>query len=179
MITEKRILGNAGEELATRYLMEKGYVLLGRNVQACHHEVDIVMRDGNCLVFVEVKTRQSDWFVDPIRAVDDEKLWNLMEAAKMYKREHPECYRMEFRIDVVCVVGDARTCSQVEPTPNETAYGCRIEHYVSPFERRILAGIPWKTHYRKMRKGHYGYYRIGARVNDSCPEKTTGILQRC
>ena len=106
MITEKKKLGNAGEELAAKYLMEKGYVLLGRNVQMSHHEVDIVMRDGNCLVFVEVKTRRSDWFVDPIRAVDDEKLWNLLEAAKMYKRDHPECYRMEFRIDVVCVVVD-------------------------------------------------------------------------
>lgn len=148
MITEKKKLGNAGEELAAKYLMEKGYVLLGRNVQMSHHEIDIVMRDGNCLVFVEVKTRRSDWFVDPIRAVDDEKLWNLLEAAKMYKREHPECYRMEFRIDVVCVVGDVQTYAQVE-------------HYVSPFERRILAGTPWKAHYRKLRKGHYGYYRVG------------------
>ena len=148
MITERKKLGNAGEELAARFLMEKGYVLLGRNVQMSHHEVDIVMRDGNCLVFVEVKTRRSDWFVDPIRAVDDEKLWNLLEAAKMYKHEHPECYRMEFRIDVVCVVGDVQTCSQVE-------------HYISPFERRILAGTPWKAHYRKLRKGHYGYYRMG------------------
>lgn len=151
MITERKKLGNAGEELAARYLMEKGYVLLGRNVQMSHHEVDIVMRDGNCLVFVEVKTRRSDWFVDPIRAVDDEKLWNLLEAAKMYKREYPECYRMEFRIDVVCVVGDVQT--------DGTQY--RLEHYEGPFARRIQDGMPWKTHYRKLRKGHYGYYRVG------------------
>lgn len=173
MITEKKKLGNAGEELAAMYLMEKGYVLLGRNVQMSHHEVDIVMRDCNCLVFVEVKTRRSDWFVDPIRAVDDEKLWNLLEAAKMYKREHPECYRMEFRIDVVCVVGDANRddmqfCGQTqgeETNKNRMGYNsipaCRIEHYISPFERRILAGTPWKAHYRKLRKGHHGYYRMG------------------
>lgn len=156
------MFGNAGEEMAVEYLLAKGYVLLGRNVQESHHEVDIVMRDGNCLVFVEVKTRQSDWFVDPIRAVDDEKLWNLLEAAKMYKREYPECYRMEFRIDVVCVVGDVQTCSRVEAAAlNEATRGCQIEHYISPFERRILAGTPWKAHYRKLRKGHYGYYRVG------------------
>lgn len=88
-------------------------------------------------------------FCDPIRAVDDEKLWNLMEAAKRYKQEHPEYYRMDFRIDVVCVVGEVSECE------------CRIEHYESPFERRIQEGTPWKAHYRKMRKGHYGYYRVG------------------
>lgn len=150
MITEKKKLGDAGEELAARYLMEKGYILLGRNVQLSHHEVDIVMRDGNSLVFVEVKTRRNDWFVDPIRAVDDEKLWNLLEAAKMYKREHSECYRMDFRIDVVCVVGDALSHR-----------GYRMEHYENPFMKRIQEGRPWKTHYRRLRTGHYGYYRVG------------------
>lgn len=161
MITEKKKLGNAGEELAARYLQGKGYVLLERNVQAGHHEVDVVMREGNCLVFVEVKTRRSDRFCDPMRAVDDEKLWNLLEAAKMYKREHPECYRMDFRIDTVCIVGDVLAADVSTSIGCPADYGLRLEHYENPFQRRIQNGLPWKKHYRKMRQGHYGYYRVG------------------
>lgn len=165
MFTEKRKLGNAGEDLAVEYLMAKGYVLLGRNVQLSHHEVDIVMRDGECLVFVEVKTRRNDWFADPMRSVDDEKLWNLMEAAKIYRHEHPECYRMGFRIDVVCIVGDVTggsigsgSASDFGKTSTNSSY--RLEHYESPFRSRIQNGLPWRSHYRKLRRGHYGYYRI-------------------
>lgn len=150
MITEKRMFGNAGEDLAVEYLLEKGYSLLGRNVQLSHHEVDIVMRDEKTLVFVEVKTRRNDVFCDPMRAVDDEKLWNLMEAAKLYRHEHAECYGLNFRIDVVCVVGKVLESS-----------GYRLEHYENPFWKRIQAGKPWRTHYRRMRQGHYGYYRVG------------------
>lgn len=132
------------------YLLEKGYSLLGRNVQLSHHEVDIVMRDGKTLVFVEVKTRRSDVFCDPMRAVDDEKLWNLMEAAKLYRHEHPECYGLDFRVDVVCVVGRVLDSGSY-----------RLEHYENPFWKRIQEGKPWRTHYRRMRQGHYGYYRVG------------------
>lgn len=169
MITEKRKFGNAGEDLAVEYLTEKGYSLLGRNVQLSHHEVDIVMRDGNWLVFVEVKTRCSDWFCDPMRAVDNEKLWNLLEAAKIYRHEHPECYRMDFRIDVVCIVGEvaSRTsCSSSSSSSSRTSDTSptgtyRLEHYENPFWRRIRNGLPWRSHYRKLRKGPCGYYRIG------------------
>lgn len=165
MITEKRRFGNAGEDLAVEYLTKKGYSLLGRNVQLSHHEVDIVMRDGNWLVFVEVKTRRSDWFCDPMRAVDDEKLWNLLEAAKIYRHEHPECYRMDFRIDVVCIVGNVTGgASTSNSSDTNGSGGCRIEHYENPFRSRIRNGLPWRSHYRKLRKGHCGYYRMGSTI---------------
>lgn len=173
MITEKRKFGNAGEELAVRYLLEKGYSLLGRNVQQSHHEVDIVMRDGKTLVFVEVKTRRTDVFCDPMRAVDDEKLWNLLEAAKLYRHEHPECYGLDFRIDVVCVVGRVPAIGSGEAgissnsSDSSISSGTRenrsykLEYYENPFWKRIQEGKPWRTHYRRMRQGHYGYYRVG------------------
>ena len=162
MITAKRQLGNIGEEQAVRYLLEKGYILLGRNAQASHHEIDIVMLDGSCLVFVEVKTRRTDTYCDPMRAVDDEKLWNLLEAYKIYRQEHPECYKMDFRIDVVCVVGNvSREDSQLTIDGLWASSQYRLVHYVNPFSRRIQAGTPWKTHYHKKRKGHFGYYVMG------------------
>lgn len=146
MITELRKYGNRGEDVATEYLQKKGYKLLARNWTASHHEVDIVMQDGDWLVMVEVKTRRSDRFADPIRAIDDEKLWNLMEAAKVYKQEHSEARHLLVRIDSVCIVGE--NCEQ-------------IEHLVDPFRRRIQNKTPWRSHYRKQKAGHFGFYIPG------------------
>lgn len=100
-----------------------------------------------------------------MRAVDDEKLWNLLEAAKIYRYEHPECYRMDFRIDVVCIVGNVTGgASTSSSSDTNDAGGCRIEHYENPFWRRIRNGLPWRSHYRKLRKGHGGYYRMGSTI---------------
>ena len=53
-------LGKLGEELATQFLTEKGYEILEKNWRNKHKEIDIVAKDGNELVIVEVKTRQND-----------------------------------------------------------------------------------------------------------------------
>ena len=58
-------LGKRGEDLATEYLMKKGYKILERNFRAGKCEIDIVAKDGQKLVFVEVKTRKTDYFGQP------------------------------------------------------------------------------------------------------------------
>lgn len=146
MITELRKYGDTGEDVATDYLLRKGYRLLERNWTAAHHEVDIIMQDGDWLVMVEVKTRRSDRFADPIRAIDDEKLWNLLEAAKAYRQQHPDTYKLNVRIDAVCIVG---------------AHCESIEHLIDPFRRRIQDKAPWRSHYRRQRGHHAGFYRAG------------------
>lgn len=146
MITAKRKFGDIGEDVATTYLQNLGYTLLERNWTAGHHEVDIIMQDGEWLVMVEVKTRKDAGFADPIRAIDDVKLWNLLEAAKAYRREHPETYKLLIRIDAVCIIGEH--CENVE-------------HYIDPFRRRIQEKTPWRAHYRSQRSFHTGYYRSG------------------
>lgn len=148
MITERRKYGDRGEDVATEYLQRKGYKLLARNWTAGHHEVDIIMQDGEWLVMVEVKTRKSDQYADPIRAIDDEKLWNLLEAAKEYRQQHPDTYKLLVRIDSVCIVGE--NCE-------------RVEHLVDPFRRRIQHKTPWLSHYRKQRAGHFGLFIPGKR----------------
>lgn len=137
MITPWRKFGDAGETRAVEYLEAKGYKLLERNWTASHHEVDIIMQDGAWLVLVEVKTRTSDTFADPMRAITSEKIWNLLEAAKAYRHTHPETYSLLVRIDAVCIVG--RDLAQ-------------IEHYIDPYRRRIMNRTPYRDHYRKVRK---------------------------
>ena len=98
-------LGQIGEEAACRYLMHRGYRLLSRNWRFHHLEIDIVAEWYGELVFVEVKTRSSEDFMEAKDAVDFEKKENLIQAAKAYMNY----YKLDqpFRFDIITLVGAA------------------------------------------------------------------------
>src|SRR5918996_540303 len=75
--------GRRGEDLAHRYLQDQGYTIVARNLQlrGANVEIDMIARDGETIVFVEVKTRASDEFGTPDQAVDHEKRAHLVRAA--------------------------------------------------------------------------------------------------
>jgi putative endonuclease len=98
----RAILGKKGEDLALQYLQKKGYTLLERNWRFRHKEVDIIATDGRDLVFVEVKTRSSDWFGAPEEAVDDRKQRYLMDAAEAFIRIRK--LDTNIRFDVVSII---------------------------------------------------------------------------
>jgi putative endonuclease len=98
--------------LAVRFLHRRGYKILFRNFKDRRGgEIDIVCRDGDTLVFVEVKTRRSEEFGRPIDAVDRQKQLRVSKGALAWLRllDNPE---VAFRFDVVEVLspdeGDAR-----------------------------------------------------------------------
>lgn len=98
-------LGRYGEDLAARYLRERGLTVLERNWRCEHGEVDIVATDGGCLVVCEVKTRSSTTFGDPVEAVTVAKALRLRRLAAAYVRErglHPDA----LRIDVIGVLAE-------------------------------------------------------------------------
>ena len=72
-----RGLGSYGERMAARYLTDRGLDVLDQNWRCDLGEIDIVARDGGCLVVCEVKTRRSTTFGQPIEAVDHRKLARL------------------------------------------------------------------------------------------------------
>ncbi len=98
--------GDRGEAFAARYLSEKGLTILERNYRTPVGEIDLILRDGATLVFVEVKTRKSQRFGRPALAVGREKQRRIVRAAVWYtsKRqgELPPC-----RFDVVEVFAPA------------------------------------------------------------------------
>ena len=98
--------GQWGEDAAEHSLRQKGYRILGRRVRPGPRlELDLIARDGDCLVFVEVKTRKSDRFGHPASAIDRSKRRLLSRAAVQYMlplRPRPHT----FRFDVVEVIGD-------------------------------------------------------------------------
>ena len=65
--------GREGENLAKVYLEKKGYKFLDRNFKRIHGEVDLIMMDGDVIVFVEVKSRHNRKYGDPIEAVNKYK----------------------------------------------------------------------------------------------------------
>lgn len=82
-----RQLGLKGEVLASVYLQSLGYELLSANYRFAHREIDLIMRQGEVLVFVEVRTRTRGGLVDAYVSVDKRKQRCLFSAAGKYIRE--------------------------------------------------------------------------------------------
>lgn len=95
-------LGKEGEQLAKAHLLKKGWLLLEENWRFEHKEVDLIFRDGDELVIVEVKTRSTDYFGDPEEAVHEAKEEHLIQAAEAYLEAHD--LDLEVRYDVIAII---------------------------------------------------------------------------
>jgi putative endonuclease len=96
-------LGRRGEALAAEYLVQHGCELVERNWRCAQGEIDIVVRDGDELVFVEVKTRSSTGFGHPLEAITVSKLARLRRLAAAWCAAHPGRHGL-VRIDAVAIV---------------------------------------------------------------------------
>ena len=101
MTTQKEI-GEKGEQLATAYLANQGYLIKERNWYFGHNEIDIIALDGKELVIVEVKARTSDRWEHPSEAVSKQKIRHIIEAAEAYIHEFE--IDLETRFDVITVI---------------------------------------------------------------------------
>ncbi len=99
MLTQRTQLGWRGEEAALAYLEKQGWKLLQRHFRTRQGEIDLVMQDGNTLVFVEVKTRRSRRYGAPEEAVTEQKLERLRTTAETYLARHP--WNGPVRLDVI------------------------------------------------------------------------------
>lgn len=97
---ERRRFGDWGENWARQYLERAGYSILESNYRGRYGEVDLVAREGECLVFVEVKSRRTRAFGRPEESVTGAKQQKLVQAALEYMQSKglEDC---EWRIDVV------------------------------------------------------------------------------
>lgn len=109
--------GQLGEAAARRHLRRKGFTFLTANFSSNRGEIDLVMRDADCLVFIEVKTRSSEAWVRPAAAVDAGKRRRLSLTALDYLRriKHPE---VKIRFDIVEVLLQAGRVREVRHLPN-------------------------------------------------------------
>ena len=98
--------GQAAELQACRYLIERGLKLEARNYRCRHGEIDIVMRDGRTVVFVEVRYRSNRRFADGAETIDRRKRSKLLVSAQHYLQSHPEAAADPARFDVIAISSD-------------------------------------------------------------------------
>jgi putative endonuclease len=112
MTTERQAVGAYGERVAARHLQELGLVVLDRNWRCPEGELDLVLRDGDDVVFCEVKTRRGDAFGPPSAAVTADKVRRLHRLAGLWlaqTRIRPRA----MRFDVVEVLPQPRGGARV------------------------------------------------------------------
>ncbi len=122
MQDDRRALGAEGETRAAGFLARRGYRIVDRNVRLGGVEVDLIVRRGALVAFVEVKTRRGAAFGAPELAVDAAKQARLIRAAAAWLRERPREAR-RFRFDVV-------TCK----APSHPSGAWRINHWPGAFD---------------------------------------------
>lgn len=98
-------LGNLGEDVAQKYLTKKGYKIIERNFQTKWGEIDLICRERDTIVFVEVKTRVGERFGLPEDAFNRDKLTRLKRNAVAYMSFRAKNFN-KYRIDAVCIVLD-------------------------------------------------------------------------
>jgi putative endonuclease len=99
--TPRRRLGDRGEQLARSYLEAKGLVFVEANWQCPAGELDVIMREGEEIVFVEVKLRRGETLGRAEEAVSWSKARKLLRAGEWYIGAHPELNDPIWRIDLL------------------------------------------------------------------------------
>lgn len=101
-----RKIGTKYEEKAAEYLKSKGYDIIERNFTCRQGEIDIIAKEGETLVFVEVKYRNSTRYGTPSEAVDTKKQYRIMTAAQYYIVKNRISDDTQCRYDVIAILGN-------------------------------------------------------------------------
>jgi putative endonuclease len=101
---------NRGESCALRHYRLRGYRLVAANVRAGGYELDLVLRRGRKLVFVEVKEKSGPAFGGPLEMIDGEKVRRVSTAVQAWLAAHPEAAGLELHIEAAAVSGRRVEC---------------------------------------------------------------------
>jgi len=124
-----RDLGNAGEDAAVRYYRWRGYSILERNLRSRDGEIDLVLRRGRRIVFVEVKTRQQTGTGQPYEAVDRNKQLQIVHLAQRFLVTS-NLEDLEVHFDVMSILWDGRRF--------------RVQRFEDAFTPIGSPGKPWR-----------------------------------
>ncbi len=95
--------GNLGENIARKYLEEKGYKILEQNYKNKYGEIDLIAKYKNDLVFIEVKTRIGEQFGIPEDAINRDKVYRIIRNSQAYMLKNQSKQKI-YRIDAICIV---------------------------------------------------------------------------
>jgi putative endonuclease len=101
-MNELQKFGFKGEEIATSYLVNKGYIIRHRNWRMHHIELDIIAENNDFIVVVEVKTRKNDVFCHPSDAVNYTKIKHIVNATQSYIFKYN--IMKDVRFDIISII---------------------------------------------------------------------------
>lgn len=103
--TSQQITGSAAESQALAHLQQQGLRLVTQNYRCKLGEIDLIMMDGEELVFIEVRFRKNDSHVSPLQSITPRKQQRILNTAEIYLQQHYRAYP-PCRFDVVCITGN-------------------------------------------------------------------------
>ena len=101
-MTHNQRIGKWGEETATEYLMQRGYEIIARNARTPYGEIDIIAKQKDIIIFIEVKTRTSNKMGLPEESITPRKRQHMLDAAQHYAAENEIDH---WQIDVISIEG--------------------------------------------------------------------------
>lgn len=107
MLTQSR--GKMAEQKALSYLVEQGLALVSQNFTCRLGEIDLIMRDGKYLVFVEVRSRSSSSFGGGIASITYAKRQKIIKTASLYLMTHQINEQFPVRFDVISIDGKSES----------------------------------------------------------------------
>lgn len=107
--TAPQIIGKSKEKLACQYLEEKGFKLIEKNYYCRRGEIDLIMRDHDCVVFVEVRYRKNDIYGSALESITHHKQKRLIFTAQHYLQQTRT--PLAARFDVVAISGNEANLS--------------------------------------------------------------------
>jgi len=113
----KQVLGKKGEEQAQQHLKSLSYAIIVTNYRAACGEIDIIAKDNQTLVFIEVKTRRNLNFGSPLEAVNLRKQLKIRRTALHYLATQSVAYR-GYRFDVISLLATSTGIWQIDHVVN-------------------------------------------------------------
>jgi len=118
-----RKIGTIGEQMAEEYLEEKGYILLQKNFCIPGGEIDLIMKDHEYFIFIEVKMRSQGSFGTPEESITPQKLNFLRRSVQKYfMKKNISIYDIDFRMDLVAIESDGKGKSKITHYKNAFSF---------------------------------------------------------
>ena len=120
----RRLVGRIGEDVAAEFVTARGWRVLDRNWRNRYGELDLIAAQGRVLVVVEVKTRASRTYTDPVAAVTPQKLSRMQRLIRMWLAENGHGWE-QIRFDVISI--------QLDPRDPEDTAAAAVRHHRGVF----------------------------------------------
>jgi putative endonuclease len=111
-----KLKGKEGEEMAAKWLEDRGYKILDKNNSTKWGEIDIIVSKNDILIFVEVKLKTTEDYGTPEEMIGQNKLMQVRRTAEMYLLTNPDIAKQfdRYQIDAVCIVEETERITHYE-----------------------------------------------------------------